>query len=91
MAEIERLARRDLSFAEVTRRVGTRAEQLGLSRPSYQTVRVLVTAARELRSGPSTLEVAVDVAFRARLPMDLFDHAAGLPVRGLDPYRRRLK
>jgi hypothetical protein len=91
VAKIERLASGDLSFAEITRRVGARAEQLGLTRPSYQTVRVLVTAARKLRARPSTLEVAADVAFRARSPMELLDHAEGLPIRELDPYRRRLK
>ena len=80
LKEIERLAGRDLSFAEINRRVGRTAEQLGLPRPSYESVRLLVRAARALRAGPSTLEVVGDVAFRVRPPQALLDHAAGIPV-----------
>jgi len=87
-AEIEQLAARDLSFAEITRRVGHAAEELGLPRPSYQTVRVLVRAARELRAGPSTLEVAADVALRLRSPRELLDHASGLPIRDVNRPRK---
>jgi hypothetical protein len=80
LAEIERLATRDLSFAEINRRVGTAASALGLPRPSYETVRLLVRAARERNSGPGTLEVLADVAFRVRSPEALLDHAAGVPL-----------
>ena|SRR5215213_2637342 len=80
LAEIERLATRDLSFAEMNRRVGRKAEALALPRPSYQTVRVLARAARERRQGPDTLEVLADVAFRVRPPEALLDHAAGVPL-----------
>jgi hypothetical protein len=79
VTEIERLAPRDLSFAEINRRVGRTAEGLGLPRPSYESVRLLVRAARELRAGPDTLEVVTDVWFRARPPQALLDHAAGIP------------
>jgi hypothetical protein len=91
LAEIDRLSRRDLSFAEINRSVGATAETLGLPRPSYESVRLLVRAARELRSGPSTFEVVLDVATRARSPMELLDFAEGLPIRDLNPERRRRK
>lgn len=91
LTEIDRLAGRDLSFAEINRRVGVKAEAFGLPRPSYQTVRVLVRAARELRAGPGTVEVLADVALRARSPMEFLEHAAGAPIRELDSTRRRRK
>jgi hypothetical protein len=80
VAEIDRLAAHDLPFAEITRRVGATAERLGLPRPSYQTVRVLVRRWRELNAGPDALEVLADVAFHARPPRALLDHAAGVPL-----------
>jgi hypothetical protein len=89
LAEIERLAASDRSFAEITRRVGNAADRLGVARPSYETVRVLVRAMRELNAGPSTLEVLTDVALRTRPPQALLEHAAGIPLPPSDPARRR--
>ncbi|HVS84132.1 MAG TPA: hypothetical protein VHD91_00710 [Gaiellaceae bacterium] len=47
--EIERQSRRRGPIAEINRRVGVSAWRMGLPRPSYQQVRVLVHAARRLR------------------------------------------
>ena len=80
LAEIERLSARDLSFAEINRRVGATASSLGLPRPSYESVRLLVRAARARSSAPGTLEVLADVAFRVRSPEALLEHAAGIPL-----------
>jgi hypothetical protein len=46
---------------------------MGLPRPSYERVRVLVHVARRLRrqSGPRVSTLAVDVAFRVRPPVAL--------------------
>ena len=68
--EIERQSKRRVPIAEINRRVGRAAERMGLHRPSYERVRVLVHAARRLRrAGPSSVStVAVEVAFRARPP-----------------------
>ena len=46
---IERLAIQQAPIAEINRRVGAEAERLGLARPSYQRVRVLVHEARDLQ------------------------------------------
>jgi hypothetical protein len=91
VAEIDRLARRDFSFADINRRVGRKADALGLPRPSYESIRLLAHAARDRRAGPGTLEIVADVAIRARSPRELLDHASGLTVRDLDPVRRRRK
>jgi len=47
--EIERQSRRRGPIAEINRRVGAAAVRMGLPRPSYQQVRVLVHLARRLR------------------------------------------
>lgn len=50
---VEELLRADdgrLPIAEVCRRVGARADEAGLTRPSYECVRSLVHFARELRA-----------------------------------------
>jgi hypothetical protein len=68
LAAVERLARKPLSPAEITRRIGREATRRGLARPSYQQVRVLVRQARAagVRQAPlSGFEVAVGVRVRA--------------------------
>jgi hypothetical protein len=77
---IVRLDDPSVPIAETCRRVGREAERLGLHRPSYQRVRVLVHEARRIRRGPSTSSVLVDVAFRVRPPEAIVDHLAGLPL-----------
>jgi hypothetical protein len=77
---IVRLDDRSVPIAETCRRVGREAERLGLPRPSYQRVRVLVHEARRLRRGPSTSSVLVDVAFRVRPPEALVDQLSGVGV-----------
>ena len=76
-AEIERLAEGSLSAAEITRAVGAKAESLGLRRPSYQCVRKLVREHRSRPRYPSTTDVLLDIAFRARPPDVLLEHLAG--------------
>ena len=75
-----------LPIAEVNRRVGARADRLGLPRPSYERVRQHVKTIRRLRRLPSTASVLVDVAFRAR-PIDaVLDQISGVGVPQL-PHR----
>ena len=53
------------SRAETARRVAAYAEQRGLTRPSYEALRPLITLHRELRArdlGPSALELLLDAA-----------------------------
>jgi hypothetical protein len=68
--EIERQSRRTVPIAEMNRSVGRAAARMGLYRPSYQQVRVLVHTARRLRRHAPTpvSTVALEVAFRVRSP-----------------------
>ena len=59
--EIERLSRRRMPIAELNRRVGAAAARLGLPRPSYEQVRLLVHEARSLRPRPATASLVEDV------------------------------
>ena len=88
---LERLARLDdasLPIAEINRRLGAAAEELGLMRPSYARVRVLVA---RTASGPAqvagrrTGRVLVEISTRARPPEALLDHMSGIGVPKLDP------
>jgi hypothetical protein len=79
-----RLDDRTLPIAEVNRRVGEEAERLGLRRPSYQRIRVLLHGPRRIRrSRPSTGAVLFEVAVRARPPEAFLDHVSGVGVRPL--------
>jgi len=76
-----RLDDRLVPIAEINRRVGREAERLGLQRPSYQRVRVLVHHSRRLRrSRPTTATVLVDVTLRVRPPEAIIDHLSGVGV-----------
>jgi hypothetical protein len=68
--EIERQSRRSVPIADMNRCVGRAADAMGLYRPSYQQVRVLVHEARRFRrQGPVPVStVAKQVAFRVRPP-----------------------
>jgi hypothetical protein len=68
--EIERQSQRRVPIAEMNRCVGRAATRMGLPRPSYEQVRVLVHAARRLRrQAPTPVStMALDVAFRVRPP-----------------------
>jgi hypothetical protein len=75
---LERLDDGRIGFGELTRRLGEEAERLGIPRPSYQQVRVLAQELRAVRGGrPTTGEVLLDVATRARPPEAIVDHVAG--------------
>ena len=81
---IVRLDDRRIPVAEVNRRVGQEAERLGLRRPSYQRVRVLVHQLRRVRRQPTTAAVLLEVAVRARPPEAFLDHVSGVGVKPLD-------
>ncbi len=78
VAALERLDDGTLPVAEVCRRVGRVADELGLVRPSYEQLRVLVGLHRRRRLAPNARELLLDVAARRRAPealLDLFDGA----------------
>jgi hypothetical protein len=81
-----RLAKLDdqsVPIAETYRRVAVEAERLGLTRPSYERIRVLVHQSRRWRraQGPTTSSVVVDVAFQLRPAGAILDQLAGTAVR----------
>ena len=79
---VERLAREDLSVADVHRAVGARAAELGVTRPSYERTRQLVYEIRLEPIVPSWGEVLLDVDLRLRPPTAIIDKAAGTwPMR----------
>lgn len=61
--------------AEVTRKTGALAEELGLARPSYQQVRVILRGAQQRRPvqrrGVSGKDLALDIWTRNRPATDL--------------------
>ena len=75
-----RLDDEKVPIAETYRRVAAEAERLGLMRPSYQRIRVLVHQSRRLRRGPSTASVLLDVATRARPTEAFLQHISGVGV-----------
>lgn len=84
--EIERQSRRSFPIAEMNRCVGRAAARMGLYRPSYEQVRVLVHTARRLRrQAPTPVStVALRVAFRVERPEAVL-------LRFLEPPATRLR
>jgi len=85
LAEVERADDGRIPIAEVCRVVGLAAERLGVPRPSYERVRLLVHQARGRRATPRATQIAVDVAMRVRPPGALLDQLSGV---GQPPVRR---
>ena len=82
LRSLDRLDDPKIPIAEVNRRPGAEAWRLGLPRPSYQRVRVLVHQLRRIRRrrGPSTGAILFDIALRTRPPEALLDHLSGVGV-----------
>jgi hypothetical protein len=70
-------------IAETCRRVGAEAERLGLTRPSYQQIRVLVHEARRIRRAPSTAELLLAITSPLRTPEELIDRLRVFGARPL--------
>jgi hypothetical protein len=64
-------------IAETHRLVGLLADQLGLTRPSYEQTRVIVHSLRNARRDPEVGQVLLDIAMRVRPPEALLDVLAG--------------
>ena len=67
-----------MPIAEVCRRVGARAADLGLAQPSYEQVRTLVHETRRWRRQPTAAGVFLDVVLRSRPPEALYDYGPGI-------------
>ncbi len=62
--------------AETNRRIGLLARDLGLVKPSYEQIRLLVRQHRRRRLRPTAGRVLLDIAFRVRPPEALLDYLA---------------
>jgi hypothetical protein len=76
-AGLEGIAAEQHSIAEIWRRIGELASFLGIPRPSYEQIRILVHEHRRGRLAPSTGEILLDIAVRSRTPDALIQRAAG--------------
>ena len=87
LAALARLDNPALPVAEVNRRLGAEAARLGLTRPSYERIRVLLNEARHARRrrGQTTAQVLVEIAFRLRPPETVLHHVTGIGVPILEP------
>jgi hypothetical protein len=79
--EIDRLATKPYEAAEICRRIGERAEEQGLRRPSYEQVRLLVRARRNRPRRVSTARVVLEVGLRVHHPDALLQHVSGTNTR----------
>jgi hypothetical protein len=80
LKELDRLEDRRLPMAEVSRRLGRRADRLGLPQPSYETVRAILAPRRRRPPEPTTTDVVVDVMLGSRPPEALLDQLSGIGV-----------
>ena len=75
-----------MPFAELCRRVGDVAEELGVQRPSYESIRLAAGRNRRRRRLENTAsDIVRDVALYERDALDLLRHGAGV----LPPPARR--
>jgi hypothetical protein len=80
------MERQTTAVADVARATGTYCTAIGVTRPSYEQVRLLFHAARDRRERRrAALDLLVDVDLRARPPSDLLyllDDPRRVPRRG---------
>jgi hypothetical protein len=81
LKELGRVDDGTVPIAEVCRRIGSLAEQYGLTRPSYERVRVLVHIAREERRsvGVSDLRLLLEGGFALRTLSDTLNQVRRSP------------
>ena len=71
VAALVRIDDAKVPIAETNRRLGRLAFELGLPKPSYQQVRVLVHDIRRRKRGPGIGELLLDLALRTRSPEEI--------------------
>src|SRR5712691_7963119 len=60
-------------IAETNRRLGSVAGELGLTKPSYEQVRVVLHALRKGKREPGVGTLLLDIALRTRSPEQILD------------------
>jgi len=73
VAALARLDAPGRPIAETHRLVGVLADELSLTRPSYEQARTIVHALRGARRDPAVGQVLLDIATRVRPPEALLD------------------
>ena len=77
VSAIARLDDLTLPIAETNRRLGAVAEGLGLIRPSYQQVRVIVHELRSQHRSPRLGAILLDISYGVRPPQAIYDLVTG--------------
>lgn len=78
VAALARLDNPTRPIADAHRRLGLVADWLGVARPSYEQVRVLVNAHRRRPLQPGVGETLLEIAMRAKPPGALLDVLSGI-------------
>jgi hypothetical protein len=78
VAALVRVDDRRVPIAETNRRLGLLAEEIGLSRPSYEQVRVILHSLRKGKREPGIGTLLLDLALRSRSPEQILDAVAGI-------------
>jgi hypothetical protein len=78
VAALVRIDDQKMPIAETNRRLGRLAGELGLPKPSYQQVRVLVHDLRTRKRGQGVGELLLDLALRTRSPEEILDILTGI-------------
>jgi hypothetical protein len=66
IAALKRLDQPDLAIADLHRRVGALAQEIGLTRPSYQQVRVILHELRSNRRNPGAGDLLLDLTLNTQ-------------------------
>jgi hypothetical protein len=77
VAALIRIDDTKVPIAETNRRLGRLAFELGLPKPSYQQVRLLVHDIRGRKRGAGIGELLLDLALRTRSPEEILEVLAG--------------
>ena len=77
LAGLTRFDDESVPIAEVHRRIAALASHLGLPRPSYERIRVLVHEHRRRGLAPTAGQLLLEVAFRSRPPDALLELLEG--------------
>jgi hypothetical protein len=81
---LSKLDDRSVPIAETYRRLGEKADRMGITRPSYQRIRELVHQLRRIHRDSRVVGFAWRLAVRRR-PFEVFlGHASGIAVRRLE-------
>ena len=77
VAGLARLDKPGRPMAETHRLVGLLADELGLTRPSYEQARTIIHLLRSARRDPEVGQVLLDIAMRVRPPEALLEVLGG--------------